>query len=88
MTLTDHDLRQSPTIFPESTGGTERLRGIYRRVWYGTRTAQGSRVVALLASVIETCRKRKVLPWPLLADTIAKRRRGEAVPPLPAMVAA
>ncbi|HIJ84496.1 MAG TPA: transposase [Magnetococcales bacterium] len=61
---------------------------IYRRICYGTRTAQGSRVVALLASVIETCRKRKVLPWPFLADTIAKRRRGEAVPPLPAMAAA
>lgn len=56
---------------------------IYRRISYGTRTIQGSRVIALLASVIETCRKRKVLPWPFLADTIARRRRGETVPPLP-----
>ena len=61
---------------------------IYRRICCGTRTAQGSRVVALLASVIETCRKRKVLPWPFLADTIARRRRGEAVPSLPVMTAA
>lgn len=61
---------------------------IYRRICYGTRTAEGSRVVALLASVIETCRKRKVLPWPFLAETIARRRRGEAVPPLPVMATA
>ena len=59
---------------------------IYRRISYGTRTPQGSRVVALLASVIETCRKRNVLPWPFLADVIAKRRKGEMVPALPAMV--
>ena len=58
---------------------------IYRRISRGTRTSQGSRVVALLASVIETCRKRNVLPWPFLADVIAKRRKGEMVPPLPAV---
>ena len=58
---------------------------ISRRISYGTRTPQGSRVFALLASVIETCRKRQVLPWPYLAKVIAKRRKGEDVPPLPVM---
>lgn len=61
---------------------------IGRRISYGTRTTQGSRVVALLASVIETCRKRNVLPWSFLADVIARRRRGDAVPLLPAMAVA
>jgi transposase len=55
-----------------------------RRTSQGTRTAQGSRALALLASVIETCRKRKVLPWPYLAQVIAERRKGNPAPPLPA----
>jgi hypothetical protein len=32
-----------------------------RRTSQGTRTAQGSRALALLASVIETCRKPAIL---------------------------
>lgn len=56
---------------------------IARRISHGTRTPQGSRVVTLLASVIETCRKRKVSPWPYLAEVIAQRRKGGTVPPLP-----
>jgi len=57
---------------------------IARRISYGTRTPQGSRAFAVLASVIETCRKRDVSPWPYLAQVIAARRKGLAVPPLPA----
>ncbi len=57
---------------------------ITRRITYGTRTEQGSRAFALLASVIETCRKRKILPWPYLAQVIAERRKGNPAPPLPA----
>jgi hypothetical protein len=57
---------------------------ILRRTSHGTRTAQGSRALALLASVIETCRKRDVLPWPYLAQVIAERRQGHPAPPLPA----
>jgi len=37
-----------------------------------------------LASVIETCRKRAILPWPYLAQVIAERRKGNPAPPLPA----
>jgi hypothetical protein len=56
---------------------------IARKISYGTRTKQGSRAFALLASVIETCRQRKVSPWTYLADVIAHRRKGNPVPPLP-----
>ncbi len=57
---------------------------IARRINQGTRTEQGSRVVALLASVIDTCRKRNILPWPYLARVVAERRKGNSAPPLPA----
>lgn len=57
---------------------------ILRRISNGTRTEQGSRALALLASVIETCRKRNHLPWPYLAQVIAERRKGNIAPPLPA----
>jgi len=55
---------------------------ILRRISQGTRTEQGSRALALLVSVIETCRKRKQLPWPYLAKVIAERRKGNPAPPL------
>ena len=57
---------------------------ILRRISQGTRTEQGSRALALLASVIETCRKRGILPWPYLASVIAERRKGNPAPLLPA----
>lgn len=45
----------------------------------------GYRTKEILANVIETCRKRQVLPWPYLAQVIAERRKGNPVPPLPAV---
>lgn len=57
---------------------------IARRLSQGTRTEQGSQVVALLASVIDTCRKRNILPWSYLAQVVAARRKGNSAPPLPA----
>jgi hypothetical protein len=56
---------------------------ILRRISYGTRTPQGSRAFALLASLIDTCRKRKASPWRYLAEVIDRARRGEQVPMLP-----
>ena len=61
---------------------------IARRIGMGTRTPQGTRAFALLASVIETCRKRSVSPWPYLAEVIRQRRKGLPAPPMPAPVAA
>ena len=57
---------------------------ILRRISYGTRTMVGSRSFALLASIIDTCRKRKASPWPYLAEVIARGRRGQKAPVLPA----
>jgi hypothetical protein len=57
---------------------------IARRIGMGTRTEQGTRAFALLASVIETCRKRNVSPWPYLAEVVRQRRKGLPAPPLPA----
>ena len=59
---------------------------ILRRICYGTRTPQGSRAFALLASVIDTCRKRNISPWEYLAKVISERRQGHAAPPLPAAI--
>lgn len=60
---------------------------ISRKISHGTRTQQGSRAFTLLASVIDTCRQRKILPWPFLADVIAARRKGLPAPPLPSIAA-
>lgn len=58
---------------------------IARKLSYGTRTKQGSRAFSLLASVVETCRKRNVSPWTYLAEVITVRRSGGIVPPIPAV---
>lgn len=57
---------------------------ILRRITHGTRTERGSRQLALLASVIDTCRQRGHSPWDYLRATLTRRRQGLAVPPLPA----
>ena len=56
---------------------------ILRGICYGTRTEEGSRVFAMLISVIETCRKRNQSPWLYLATVIINQRSGLAVPLLP-----
>ena len=56
---------------------------ILRRISYGTRTHQGSRIFAILASVIETCRLRDRSPWRYLETVIAAGRAGLPVPALP-----
>ena len=57
---------------------------IARRIMMGTRCQAGSRTFALLASVIDTCRKRGHVPWHYLAGVIAERRAGREAAPLPA----
>ena len=61
---------------------------IARRIGNGTRTAQGTLAFANLASIIETCRKRSVSPWPYLAEVLRQRRQGLPAPALPTPVAA
>ena len=58
---------------------------ILRKISYDTRTEAGSRVFAILASVIETCRKHQHSPWRYLQAVIANRRAGLPALPLPAV---
>ena len=56
---------------------------ITRRLSHGTRTQAGSVSLTLLASVIETCRKREIVPWKYLAQVVQERRKGNSAPALP-----
>lgn len=56
---------------------------ILRGICYGTRSENGTRVFAILISVIETCRKRNQSPWLYLAQLIESQRSGLPVPALP-----
>jgi transposase len=56
---------------------------IARRISLGTRSEAGTRAFALLASVIETCRKRSASAWTYIASVLAAARKGLALPPLP-----
>lgn len=56
---------------------------ISRRISYGTRSDTGSRVFALLASVIDTCRKRQADSLVYLAEVIRAARTGHPIPSLP-----
>ena len=57
---------------------------ISRRISYGTRTDEGSRGYAATLSVIETCRKRSIIPWKFIADLLAAARKGAERPILAA----
>ena len=61
---------------------------IARHISHGTRSEAGSRAFALLASVIETCRRRGASSWRYLGTVIAAARKGLPLPPLPAIPAA
>lgn len=65
----------------------QRLRHwvLLRRISQGTRSAQGSRALALLASVITTCRLRLISPLHYLQEVIRVRRNGASAPPLPSI---
>lgn len=56
---------------------------ILRNISHGTRTEDGSRIFAILISVIETCKVRQQSPWLYLAAVIRQRRAGFSVPKLP-----
>ncbi len=56
---------------------------ILRRITQGTRFEQGSRALALFASVIETCRLRESSPLSYIRDVIKLCRQGENMPQLP-----
>ena len=64
---------------------------ILRKITQGTRSEQGSRALALFASVFVTCRLRNSSPLLYLRDVIKMRRQGNELPkfpPVPASIAA
>ena len=63
----------------------QRLRHLVmlRRIMQGTRCPQGSRALALFASVITTCRLRKASSLLYIRDVIKLRRQGQEAPALP-----
>jgi transposase len=56
---------------------------IARHISHGTRTPSGSRAFSVLASVIETCRRRKACSRTFLANVITNARRNSTLPSLP-----
>ena len=60
---------------------------IARRISHGTRSATGPRAFALLASVIDTCRRRGACAWRYLGTVIHAARRGLTLPSLPVAAA-
>jgi transposase len=58
---------------------------IARRLSFGTRSEQGTRAFALLASIIDTCRARKASAWDYLTAALQAGRQGLPMPPLPAI---
>lgn len=60
---------------------------ILRKITQGTRSDQGSRALALFASVFVTCRLRNCSPLLTIRDVINRRRQGSDVPKLPQVLA-
>ena len=74
-----------PTLPLTNNAAERQLRHfvIARRISYGTRTPVGSHSVALLASLIDTCRLRGASATALLARAIHAARTGQPAPSLP-----
>jgi transposase len=58
---------------------------VARKTCFGTRSEQGSRALALLSSIIDTCRLRQASAWDYLAEAIRAGRAGLPMPALPAV---
>ena len=58
---------------------------IARKLSQGTRSETGTRIVGILASVIETCRARNASPWRFLGQVIGAARVGAGLPTLPSI---
>jgi transposase len=58
---------------------------IARCISHGTRSEEGSRAFAFLASLIETCRRRGASAWQYLGTVIAAARKSFQIPTIPAI---
>ncbi len=78
-------------LLPLSNNEAERMLRhwvIARQLSHGTRTPSGSRACNVLASVIETCRRRNACSRSFLAEVISNARRNLTVPTLPRPISA
>lgn len=58
---------------------------VARKTRFRTRSEQGSRALALLARIIDTCRLRAASAWDYLTAAMSAGRQGLPMPPLPTM---
>jgi hypothetical protein len=74
-----------PSLPPTNNDAERALRHavIARRISFGTRTDEGSRLYASALSVVETCRRRGVDTWAYAASLIAAARAGLPPPAFP-----
>jgi transposase len=52
---------------------------LLRKICYGSKSSRGTKVFALLASIMQTCKKRSVCSMQFMAKAIASARNGEAI---------
>jgi len=86
----ENRLRCWPQLPLSNNAAEQALRHwvISRYISHGTRSEEGSRAFAFLASVIETCRRRGASTWQYLGTVIGAARRGLQLPTIPAFPAA
>lgn len=58
---------------------------ILRKICYGSRSAKGTKTFALLASVIDTCRLRKINSLKFLSESISAARKGLPILMIPSV---
>jgi hypothetical protein len=79
--------RQDLWIFVKVKGGEPTINAaeqalcqavIWRKLWFGTQSAEGNRLVERLLTVVEICRReqRNVFSWPV--ETVEARSSGKA----------
>ena len=59
---------------------------ILRKICHGSRSAKGTKTFALLASVIDTCRRRKVNSLKFLSEAISSARKGMPIQMIPSVL--
>lgn len=59
---------------------------ILRKICHGSRSAKGTKTFALLASVIDTCRLRKVNSLKFLSESISAARKGLPIQMIPSVL--
>jgi hypothetical protein len=87
--LNDHDaiftVLQNPDLPLTNNLAEQKLRFmvILRKICYGSKSEEGSRAIAILASVTETLLMRGHIPWEFFTQLFRDRRSGHPPPHIP-----